>query len=861
MVIELPSLYAHQGDMRDRTRIAMSCDKRVILCAPPGTGKTRLAKWILASFANRPQMEGESGKALFAVHRRGLVDNASNSFREIPVLPHGLIMSGRKTNFSESVQVASIDTLNGWYCDGSSYTGDTFDLIVMDEIHAHVSKFRTMLEAHDAKRLAHGLKPAFVLGLSATPQHKELNKIFKSIVKGPSPQWLIDNGFLSPFRYFQCTKGDLSKLVKHGDDYTEASVAAAMTNLAGDLVKDWKRLADGRATVGFFPRCSHAQEGVDMLLAAGIRARYVDGDTEDNERLDMFNDLNEGRIDYIANVGVIERGTDIPRIGCVQMCTAVGNVVRWCLDEDTQILTPTGWKGINDQFSLAYQVDANLKCSLSEIIGRTERPVGNVPMFGISGRSLNIRVSKHHRMLIHPRRRECKVVESQNMPFEFRIPVACFEDSSGVSLTDAEIRLLGLVATDGGIDPSNNQLKIFQSERHPECIEYIERVLDECGLAYSKRRHPANRPGDIIERNARWVYRISCGNPIRSRRDAAGKTGWKHLQQWVSKNPASKLDDCTREQLLVLLEAMKVGDGDKYKSPSINWNPRTFRLAVQNIEYAEALQSLCVRRGVRCVLTDNGCGVNCLLVDTTRQWWSGVTAASDGRDVWQELPSMSSEWMWCVEVPAGFLIARRQGKPFIVGNCQMIGRGSRVHPEVEDCVVLDHADGIRKHGFFEDDIQWTLEWGDRPAKTHEPPPTIQCPQCGLSYRGGKCKCGYEPTKRERISQGLEFTGGELQEVTRKSKTEKAPKSNEQLMVAALYRAGRANLTFGAAWKMAQAEARKQGTEFKTPAVFEIGGARYQSIPYGHVHMKRKVSETYGITVGNYSRDANPWKET
>lgn len=519
--IELPSLYKHQEQMRDDARRALARDSRVIVCAPPGTGKTRLAKWILGSYHNRPRSQGESGHALFVVHRRGLVDNASGSFSETPVLPHGLIMSGRDTGFHNSVHVASIDTIRSWYVNGEEYSGHTFDMIIYDECHSHVPALRTFLVPHDAKRAKEGLKPAFVLGLSATPQHKELNQVFKSIVKGPSPQWLIDNKFLSPFRYFQCTQGDLAKLERKGDEYTESSVAAAMSNLAGDLVRDWKRFAYGRATIGFFPRRSHAQEAMEMLVAAGIRAAYVDGDTPDDERRQIFKDLNDGELEYITNVGVIERGTDIPRVGCVQMCTAVGNIVRWK---------------------------------------------------------------------------------------------------------------------------------------------------------------------------------------------------------------------------------------------------------------------------------------------------------------------------------------------------QMIGRGSRIHPEVEDCIVLDHADGIRKHGFFEDDVHWSLEWGERPAKTHETKATVECPSCGAVYRGGQCRqCGYEPSKKERKAQGLEFVGGELVEVKRKERTKKT-KSNEELMVAALYRAGRAGLTFGQAYHLARAEASKQGTDFTVPAFFEIGGKRYKPVPFGSVDTKRKVSLVYGVVVGNHSAEKNPYRE-
>jgi superfamily II DNA or RNA helicase len=485
------------------------------------TGKTRLAKNILGAYLNREKRENESGHALFAVHRRGLVDNASASFRESPELPHGLIMAGCETMPGRNIQVASIDTKNSWYCEDGIYRTDfTYDMVVFDETHAHISKLRTFLEAHDKKRAELGLAQTFVLGLSATPQHKELNKVFKEIVNGPSPQWLIDNKFLSPFRYFQCTQGQLQKLVKQGDEYTSDSVSEAMSGLAGDLVRDWKRLAQGRATVGFFPRRSHAQDAMELLRANDIDAHYVDGETDDDERRKLYRWLNEGVIDYLCNVGVVERGTDIPRIGCVQMCTAVGSVVRWR---------------------------------------------------------------------------------------------------------------------------------------------------------------------------------------------------------------------------------------------------------------------------------------------------------------------------------------------------QMIGRGSRVHPDVEDCIVLDHADGIRKHGFFEDDIQWTLEWGERPSKTHEARPSINCPRCSAIYRGGRCRaCGYEPTAKERKSQGLTFVGGELKEVNKKTKESAAKKSNEELMIQALYIAGKRNLTFGQSWWIAKQMAEKQGTHFQVPATFVVAGKRYKTIPHGHWDSRRKVRDIYGFTRQAYGREDNPY---
>ena len=523
MQAEIPSLYSHQEKSLDDLRAAMVGDRRVILEAPPGFGKTRLAKVIHGLHANRIMGEGWSGNSLFTVHRRGLVVNASDSFSEAPKLHHGVIMAGHETCHHSGVQVASVDSLLSWYAENGEYQTDfTYDLVTIDEAHSHVQKFRTFLAAHDAKRASLGLFPAFVLGLSATPQNRDLHHLFKRIVSGPSTQWLIDNGYLSTFRYFQCTKGDLGKLVKQGDEYTKDSAAAAMQGMAGDLVKDWKRLGQGRSTVGFFPRLSQAREAQEMLLEAGVKAEYVDGSTPDDERKQLFTALNEGRINYLCNVGVIERGTDIPRIGCVQVCTPVGSVVRWR---------------------------------------------------------------------------------------------------------------------------------------------------------------------------------------------------------------------------------------------------------------------------------------------------------------------------------------------------QMIGRGSRVHPDVEDCIILDHATNVRRLGFFEDDIDWTLEWGERPSKEHEARATVECPSCGAVYRGGKCKaCGYEPTGQERKSQGLEFLGGELTEIKKREKKAPKKKTCEEMMVSALYAAGKSGRTWGQAWGIAKRQAEKQGTKLRVPAKIEVAGKTYKTIPYGDPDAKLRVRETYGFTVGNHSPAANPYLE-
>ena len=484
-MIHLPTLYPHQEAQRDAVREAFQKHRGVIMSASPGQGKTRMSKWILAATANREPGERSSGRSLFTVHRRGLVDNAIKSFTEEPELPHGVLMSRRETDWGHRVQIASIDTLLSWFIAENIYTyEDTFDFVVFDECHSHHSKLMTFLAAHARKRDSLGLHRPFVLGLSATPQARGLSDLYGQIVDGPTTKWLIENEYLSPYRYFRATQGRLELLVKSGDEFTNDSVSSAMDGLSGDLVRDWKLYANGQPTVGFFPRLTHAEEAQAELSKAGIKAGYVDGKTPDEQRRMLFYLLNEGRLDYLCNVGVVERGTDIPRIGCIQLCTAIGSKVR-------------------------------------------------------------------------------------------------------------------------------------------------------------------------------------------------------------------------------------------------------FR--------------------------------------------------------------------------------------------QMIGRGSRRHPKKTDCVVIDHGGNVKRHGFFEDDVSWTLDRTSEETNPNADRPTIECPQCKAIYRGGKCfSCGYEPTPPERKAQGLTFDGAQLVEVQPEAKAPK-PQSCERIMVSALYAAGNSGRTWKQAVAMAYRQAEKMGVEFHVPKRVEVAG--------------------------------------
>lgn len=808
MVIELPELYPHQVDMVDRLRKSIAKHRASILQAAPGVGKTRCAKWMLGSAANREPKPDQTGKSLFAVHRRGLVDNASNSFSESPELPHGVLMSGVEHNASQAVQVASIDTLLSWFCEGGAYNWDeTFDLVIFDESHAHFQKLQTFLAAHNQRRLDKGLSLPFVIGLTATPQAQGLADIYQEIVRGPETQWLIDNKFLSPFRYFRATQGKLGLLVKKGDEYTKDSVCNAMEGLSGDLVRDWKKFAEGRATVGFFPRRTHAKEAQEELCKAGVKAEYVDGETDDDRRQLLYKWLNNGDIEYLCNVGVVERGTDIPRIGCVQMCTAVGNVVRWlqmigrgsrvhpevpdCIAEGELVLTKRGLVAIEN---IAYS-------------DRLWDGVDWVTHDGV--------ICKGYR----------DVISYQGLRATEDHKVMC----QGVWRSFGEVARLGLRIDQTGIgrhqlrhsyDRLDNSASpaSFRSQTRV-CTHHLQVRAVEVDIA--RQLKARCREGLSSMSTAKAIAEVALRSP-KCREGSMLQCQQQQIQRlrWTR----NRVSVCSYHRRCCLLSrTIGSNEGRSVRSQRQRWSLRDRQPSLDNRE-GEYEQSAGAAHRETASVSHVASRHQICRLDSDCVFWKGNDREGIGPSV---VSGTQTARVWDI-VNAG------PRNRFTVSGLL-----------ASNCYVIDHGNGIERHGFFEDSIPWTLDWSERPSKDHVARPKIECPKCSAVYRGGRCShCGYEPNKGERRSQGLEFDGSELKEVKKKERAKPGPQSCEEIMVSALYASGRSGRTWKQALAIAYSKAKQQGIQFKVPKRFEVGGRVYKPVPYGSTDGSRRVRDLY-----------------
>lgn len=74
---------------------------------------------------------------------------------------------------------------------------------------------------------------------------------------------------------------------------------------------------------------------------------------------------------------------------------------------------------------------------------------------------------------------------------------------------------------------------------------------------------------------------------------------------------------------------------------------------------------------------------------------------------------------------------------------QMIGRSRRLFPGKVDCLVLDHANCTRKHGFADDDREWSLDGIVKQGKKQDDAPHVRlCRSCYAAYDARLVRCPY-----------------------------------------------------------------------------------------------------------------------
>lgn len=174
------------------------------------------------------------------------------------------------------------------------------------------------------KTVADYYEKSIKIGLTATPcrlDGKPLSGMFDSIVIGPQTDELIKAGFLVPYLYYAPTNLDTSNVKISGGEFNADSLQECLkeSNIIGDNISQYKKLAMGKRNVVFACNRKHAMSIVDRYIAEGISAELLDGTLDAGTRKKIVDKFSKGDTKVIVSIDVISEGFDLPAIEVVSM--------------------------------------------------------------------------------------------------------------------------------------------------------------------------------------------------------------------------------------------------------------------------------------------------------------------------------------------------------------------------------------------------------------------------------------------------------------------------------------------------------------------------------------------------------------
>ncbi len=282
--------------------------RRGLVVLATGLGKTWLAAF--------DSVQASARRVLFVAHREEILTQAASTFIRIrPQARVGYYM-GQSRDAEIDVLCASVQTLaRAEHLE--RFSPQHFDYIVVDEFHhAAAATYRKLL-SHFA--------PAFLLGLTATPERTDQSDILSlcdnNCVFSYDLFSGVEAGLLSPFHYYGIfdQSVDYKEIPWRNGKFDPQLLSHKLATLARarHVLKEWMARKQLR-TLAFCVSTKHADYMADQFNKAGVRSAAVySGSTLG--RSEALEQLRSGQLQVIFSVDLFSEGVDLPVIDTVMM--------------------------------------------------------------------------------------------------------------------------------------------------------------------------------------------------------------------------------------------------------------------------------------------------------------------------------------------------------------------------------------------------------------------------------------------------------------------------------------------------------------------------------------------------------------
>ena len=594
---------------------------------------------------------------------------------------------------------------------------ESFKYVIVDECHSvnpRQGMYKDFFEAIGNTK---------ILGLTATPYRltsymsgsmlkfitRTRPNVFSKVIYQVQVKTLLDMGYLAKLRYFQMNmigwNADNLKVNSTGADYTDKSLIAEYERVGfyGYLVDTVKRLINpkaGRKPHGILVFTRFVKEA--MQLTQSIQGcEIVTGETPKKERERILTEFKSGKIPVVANVGVLT-----------------------CLSEDTEILTKRGWEtkdSINENDMVAQY--ENEEISFEKPI-RIIKKLHSSDFVKIDGRYMNLRITNDHNVIYRNRVRKglgewrkdkainlvgkkvfipvsgfsnVDKIEIQNVDkyinknrfiatnsYNYRKKGMSYDEAKRQSfvlleqrkkqvplnpseLSIAQCRFIGFWLGDGSKFSVKNQgtrYALTQSTGTPNLCLWIENILKECNIKYSVKEYDGGISkimGKTCKCQGYKTYSLSKGTG--GDKQYNGSKLYQ-LFPYLDKNGSNLYWGLNREQYFALMEGLFKADGNHGDNKVYKGS----KIIGEHKELFDLLQAIGVCRGFRVMVT------KCTMRKNNKHQLYNISLADYRYHQLVNEPfviekNSTPQNVWCVTMPKGTIVTRRNGRVAILGNC------------------------------------------------------------------------------------------------------------------------------------------------------------------------------------------------
>jgi superfamily II DNA or RNA helicase len=294
--------YQSQGidDLRQKFREGK---RKILYQLATGGGKTI---W----FSEVTRLAFEKGfRVWIIVPRKKLLRQSSRELVETKI-PHGIINASSNESRAFKVHVVSKDTLIRRI--KANKIKNWPDFIVWDETHLALKQQQFVED--------NAPEGTYFLGVTATPKEPGglgLHSMYEDIILGPKFSYLVECGFLSPFKYF-CPPFDF-KINKRGDDYDPKTIEEILKSrqVYGKVISHYKQHGDGKPTLVFCPSVKNSEQTAQRFRDSGYRFESINGTMPESKIEMIIKAFEEKKLDGITSCDLVTFGVNLPSIECI----------------------------------------------------------------------------------------------------------------------------------------------------------------------------------------------------------------------------------------------------------------------------------------------------------------------------------------------------------------------------------------------------------------------------------------------------------------------------------------------------------------------------------------------------------------